>query len=634
MCGIAGKLLFDAGARVDPVVLTRMTDAIRHRGPDDGGVWTEGPVGLGSRRLAVIDLSPRGHQPMASADGSLQVVFNGEIYNFRELRAELERDGWPFRSDTDTEVLLAAYATHGPAMVSRLRGMFAFALWDGARRQLMLARDRLGKKPLFYYQDARTFVFASEPCALLQDPDVPAEPDHEALGLYLGLGYVPAPYAAFRNVRKLQAAHIALVADGRIREARYWTPRYQPRRTASLPALAEELRARVTEAVRLRLISDVPVGALLSGGLDSSVVVALMAREHGRVRTFSIGFEQAAYDERHFAREVSRHFGTDHRELIVDPASVVTPEAVAAHYGEPFADSSAIPSLAVCALARRDVTVALSGDGGDESFMGYERYLALDLAGRLARFPGPLVAGLSACLSALPAGGPKTRRYRLRRFAGSLGAPVLDRYLDWTLVFGAEARRTLTKGRFDAAPESLMRRLFEESDAEPGAETAARADLHLYLPDDLLVKMDVASMAHSLEVRSPLLDHEVVEFAATVPVEHKLKGRTLKHLLRAAFADLLPPVTLSRAKMGFGVPLEHWFRGHLKDYAYDVLLGSAAAGRGYFEQAVVRQYLDDHVAGRAHHHHRLWALLMLELWHRQYIDRRPAPVAVDVGLGR
>jgi asparagine synthase (glutamine-hydrolysing) len=628
VCGFAGKLFFDRSRIVDHDLLERMARAIAHRGPDDQGVWTDGPIGLASRRLAVIDLSQRAHQPMASVDGCLYIAYNGEVYNFQTLRAELERAGKRFRSTSDTEVLLALYERDGTQMVRHLRGMFAFAIWDGPRRRLVLARDRLGKKPVFYFQHQHGLTFGSEPKALLQDPDVPAEPDEEALALYLGLGYVPAPWSAFRGMKKLPPAHLAVVENGQLRLERYWTLCYQPKRRESEEALAEELRARLSEAVRLRLISDVPFGALLSGGIDSSIVVALMRREHsGPIKTFSIGFDEPRYDESTHAAVVARYFGTDHRPLTVRPDALALLEQLVWHYNEPFADSSALPSMALCQHARSEVTVALNGDGGDESFVGYERYLALSAAGRLDGLPLSVRKRLAQLAQLLPDGAPKTGSYRARRFAEALALAPLDRYVAWTGLFSAEMRRRLTRGCLDASSERLLGSLWDGADGDGVIEAAVRSDVLLYLPDDLLVKMDIASMSQSLEVRSPFLDHEIVEFAASLPLRLKLKGRTLKYLLRRAFRNDLPASILERPKMGFGVPLDRWFRTDLRKLSRDVLLDSTAMRRGYFDPAEVRRYLDEHASGRNYHHHRLWALLMFELWHRAFIDRpcSPAP---------
>jgi len=627
VCGLAGKLFFDRSRVVDPALLERMACAIAHRGPDDQGVWAEGPIGLSSRRLAVIDLSQRGHQPMASADGRLHIAYNGEVYNFQILRTELERAGYRFRSTSDTEVLLALYERDGEHMVRHLRGMFAFALWDSTRRRLLLVRDRLGKKPLFYFQHAHGLTFGSEPKALLQDPEVPAEPDEEALSLYLGLGYVPAPWSAFRGMKKLPPAHLAVVENGQLRLERYWTLRYQPKRAEPEDALVEELRARLGEAVRLRLISDVPFGALLSGGVDSSIVVALMRREHsGPIKTFSIGFDEPRYDESAHAAAVARHFGTDHHQFIVRPDAVALLERLVWHYNEPFADSSALPSMALCQHARSEVTVALNGDGGDEAFVGYERYLALSAAGRFDGLPLSVRRGLAQFTRLLPGGAPRTGSYRARRFAEVLALSPLKRYVSWTGVFSAEMRRRLTRGRLGASSERLVASLWAEADGEGVVEAAVRSDVLLYLPEDLLVKMDIASMSQSLEVRSPFLDHEILEFAASLPLRLKLRGQTLKFLLRRGFRHELPASILQRPKMGFGVPIDRWFRTDLRELTRDVLLDATATRRGYFDPVEVRRYLDEHASGQDHHHHRLWALLMFELWHRAFIDR-PCSVA-------
>ncbi len=630
MCGIAGKLLLDPRGVMDATVLPRMAAAIAHRGPDDEGTWCQGPVGLASRRLAVLDLSPRGHQPMASADGALHLAFNGEIYNFLELRAGLEREGHRFRSNTDTEVILQLYERYGADAVTRLRGMFAFALWDARRHRLLLARDRLGKKPLFYYRTDRMLVFGSEPKAILQDPEVPAEADPASISGFLGLGYVPAPHSAFKGMCKLPPAHFALLEAGRMTLHRYWELRYRPKRRESEAALIDELRERLREAVRLRLISDVPVGALLSGGLDSSAIVALMREQHaGPVKTFSIGFDEPRYNETHHAETVARHLETEHHTLVIRPDAIAVVDQLVWHYNEPFADSSAVPSLAVSELARREVTVALSGDGGDEAFIGYERYLALAAAATLDAWPAALRSGLASLRHVLPSGAPKTLRHRASRFLEALPQSSVERYINWISVFDRAARAELldpaarlVKTRDE--PEARVAQLFQEASGETLVERAVRADLLLYLPDDLLVKMDIASMAHSLEVRSPFLDHEIVEFAATLPLEFKLRGRSLKYLLRRAMADALPPSILAREKMGFGVPIDDWFRRDLRELAYDTLLSVRAGQRGLVRPAVVRRYLDEHASGVRHHHHRLWALLMLELWHRMFIDQ-PCP---------
>jgi asparagine synthase (glutamine-hydrolysing) len=641
MCGIAGKLWADRSRAVSADLVRRMAGTLRHRGPDDEGVWVDGPVGLGARRLAILDLSPRGRQPMANEDGSLRLVFNGEIYNFQELRAGLAAKGHAFRSESDTETILHLYEEEGVDCVRRLRGMFAFALWDGRRERLFAARDRLGVKPFFYLDDGERFLFASGPRAILEDPEVRAEPDHAALHHYLTFGYVPGPWSAFRGIRKLPPAHYLLVRRGEVTLRRYWSLRYAPKRQGSEDALGEELTALLEEAVRLRLRADVPLGVLLSGGIDSSAVVALMrAATGGRIRTFSIGFDPPEYDERAYARQVAERFETDHQDLVVEPEATRLLPRLVWHHGEPFADSSALPSYALCEMARRSVTVALSGDGGDEAFFGYERHLASALAARLDWMPRPARAALAWGSRLLPAGRPRSLGYRARRLAEPLAAGPRRRYGCWITCFGEEQKRRLYSADFSAAvgeadSMSILDASFEDSGAADFLESTVATDVRLYLPDDLLVKMDIASMAHSLEVRSPFLDHQVMEFAASLPPALKLRGLTPKYLLRRAMRTVLPSAIVRRRKMGFGVPIDAWFRGELGDVAGDVLLGRRARERGRFRIEEVRRLLDEHASGRGHHHALLWSLLMLELWERMFLDG-PAPAeppGPGAGLG-
>jgi asparagine synthase (glutamine-hydrolysing) len=633
MCGIAGVLTADSSAAPSEALVRSMLGVLRHRGPDDEGVWVDGQVGLGSRRLAVIDLSPRAHQPMASDDGRLRLVFNGEIYNFKTLRAELEQRGHAFRSASDTEVLLHLYQEHGVDCLARLRGMFAFALWDESRRTLLLARDRLGKKPLFYRDGGPRFLFASEPKALLADPRVEAEPDLEALDHYLTYGYVPGPWSAFKGVRKLPPAHYLLVRDGRAELSRYWSLRYTPKRSAPEDLLAEELAALLQEAVRLRLESDVPLGALLSGGLDSSLVVALMRRlRPGRLRTFSIGFEDPEYDELPFARQVAERFDTEHSELVVKPDVATVLPRLVWHYGEPFADSSALPAFLLCAMARQSVTVALGGDGGDEAFVGYDRYLGTVLAEWSDRVPGVIRQAAARGARLLGTPSPRSRASRVQRFAGALCLDPRRRYGRWMTLFDAAQKDELCSAEFRGAGDDSMALLdaaYSASDAPTFLEATVHTDVRLYLPDDLLVKTDLASMAHSLEVRSPLLDHTVMEFAASLPPSLKLRWFRGKYLIRKLMTGVLPDAVLRRKKMGFGVPIDGWLRVELREMVHDILLDARARARGYFHPEVVRRYLDEHAAGRGSHHQRLWALLMLELWHRTFIDGRDrsAPAA-------
>jgi asparagine synthase (glutamine-hydrolysing) len=624
MCGICGVVHKD-GAPVDAPALERMAAALAHRGPDDSGIEALGAVGLGHRRLSIIDLSPDGHQPMGNEDGSVRIVFNGEIYNFRELRAGLEQRGHRFRSRSDTEVILHLYEELGTDCLSRLRGMFAFAIWDEPRRRLFLARDRVGKKPLYYADTASRFLFGSEIKAILVAGGVERQPDRQALYHYLTYQYVPSPWTAFEGIRCLPPAHYLLLENGEARIERYWRLAYQPKLKAPEAALEEELRARLREAVRLRLVSDVPLGAFLSGGVDSSAVVALMARESAEpVRTFSIGFREEEFDELAFARLVAERCGTQHTEWIVEPHALEILPRLVWHFDQPFADPSAIPTWYVAKLAREHVTVVLNGDGGDEDFAGYGRYAANDLTVRRERTL-PLRAWRRA--RALAAGLRRAlRRGALPRRLAELRPVSVEMENALRIChFTEEEKSALCTPEFvrSAGGVDSFALLFAAYGAAGDAEfldRALAADVGMYLPDDLLVKVDVASMASSLEARSPFLDHEFMEFAARLPVACKLREGETKRILKRALRGLVPDAVLERRKMGFGVPLARWFRGELRDFVRDALLGSEARGRGYFREDAVRTLLEEHLEGRADRSNHLWNLAMLELWHRIFID--------------
>jgi asparagine synthase (glutamine-hydrolysing) len=627
VCGIAGRLNFRTGAPVDPGVLRGMGALLAHRGPDGEGLWCEGAVGLAHRRLAIIDLTDAARQPMVAEDPRVRVVLNGEIYNFRELRAELVARGQRFRTQSDTEVLLAAYAAHGVECLSRLRGMFAFALWDGGRRRLLLARDRTGKKPLYYRLDADGIAFASEPKAFLADPAFEARPDAAALSDYLTYHYVPAPGSAFAGVRRVPPAHFLVVEDGQLRLERYWRLRYEPKRWLSEDDAAAELLARLRDAVRCRLVADVPLGAFLSGGIDSSAVVALMAEAGAApVRTFSIGFEEREYDELPYARLVARRYGTDHHEFVVRPEAVDLLPRLVWHYNEPYADSSAIATFRLAELTRRHVTVALSGDGGDESLAGYRRHLASRLAERAAALTRPVRRPLAALLDALPGSG--RRMAYARRVLAGLGEPAARRHARWASHLDPALKRELTTEEFRRATgerDSLehLAEAFRRAEGADLLDATLAIDVETYLPDDLLVKVDIATMAHGLEGRSPFLDHELMEFCASLPAGLKLRGRTTKYLLKRAVRALLPGPVIDRPKQGFGVPIDRWLRGELRAMAHDVLLDARTLQRGYFREPVVRRLLDEHARGVRGWHAELWSLLVLELWHRMFVDRRP-----------
>ena len=631
MCGICGKINLDNKPVAEPL-LRKMALSLEHRGPDDEGVYINGNVGLGHRRLSIIDLSPAGHQPMSNEDGTVWIVYNGEIYNFRELREDLLKKGHYFRSGSDTETIIHLYEDHGVDCLKYLRGMFAFAIWDSKNETLFLARDRVGKKPLFYWHTPETFVFASEIKAMLQDKAFSPSPDPVAVHHYLTYMSVPSPFSAFKGVRKLPPAHYLLLKNGKAEIRKYWQLSYLPKFAAlsrhDESELENELAARIQEAVRLRLVSDVPVGAFLSGGMDSSVIVSVMSGLMNEpVKTFSIGFEESDYDELRYAEMIAKQFGTDHTVFRVRPDALDVLPKIAWHYNEPFADPSAIPSYYVSELARQKVTVALNGDGGDEMFGGYERYVANELARKFERFPGilakkilPYVAGV------LPLTGNSTSFFwKFKRFAQALSLSPEMRNADWITHFKNDMKAGLYTAGFH---EKVMRydsyeiilNKYAESDADNFLEKTMYADVALYLADTLLVKMDIASMAHSLELRSPFLDHDLMEFVAKLPPRLKVsRGRT-KIMLKNTFQKALPPAITARKKMGFGVPLEYWFRNELKDMAYDMLLSRKSLDRGYFNRDYVKKMLDEHVSGAWNWQFQIYNLLMLELWHRIYID--------------
>lgn len=641
MCGIAGRWNFESGRPVPAEQVRRMCDAIAHRGPDDAGVWCDGAIGLGHRRLSIVDLSAAGHQPMPNAAGTCWIVFNGEIYNFLELRSELERDGVVFRSRTDTEVILALYERHGIGCLERLRGMFAFALYDGVERKLFLARDRVGVKPLCYHTGRDGIAFASEVKALLQDPAVGREPDPVAIHHYLTYQAVPAPMSAFRGVRKLPPGHYLEVRDGRVALHRYWKLSYAnpfPVRSAQDErALEVELLERLEQCVKLRMISDVPLGAFLSGGVDSSAVVALMARHSsGPVRTFSIGFDDDSYDELAFARQVASRFGTRHIEFTVKPSAVDILPQLVRQYDEPFADASAIPTWYVSQLAREHVTVALNGDGGDESFAGYDRYVANAYAERL-RFLAPILGSpaFRALIDALPHGATSaSARWRLKRFVAQLSRSPEARNAAWMAQFDPQAKAALYSASFRAQTglrdaEQLLYDKFRSSDAPDFLSAVLDADVQTYLPDTLCVKVDIASMTHALEARSPFLDHTLMEFAARIPIGLKLRGGQTKRILKRALRGVVPDAVLDRRKMGFNAPVDRWLKGELRDMANDLLRSERARSRGWFRPEFVASMLDEHDRGTRNWHVQIWNLMMLEAWSREFVDA-PAPAAVLV----
>ena len=636
MCGIAGALAAPYSTP-PPGLVARMLVAQLHRGPDGGKLLADGPVVLGHRRLSIVDLSEAGRQPMTNEDGSVAAVVNGEIYNHLDLRRELEAKGHRFRSHSDSEVVVHLYEEVGARVPEYLRGMFAFAVWDRSQQSLLLARDRFGEKPLVYAIAGGTFMFASEIAALLADERVGRAIDPAALDSYLALQYVPAPDTIFGDVKKLPPGHLLQVTAGQAPTVRSY---YDLRaRVAALPLPATRaetlalIRATVEEAVESRLMSDVPLGAFLSGGLDSSIVVACMARRsHRPVQTFSVGFTDSGATELPFARLVAERYRTDHHELMVEPGMVSMLPSVVRHHGEPFGDTSAIPTRYLCEMTRRNVVVALSGDAGDEIFGGYRRYVWTHVANLIARLPRPLGRIAAAAMRALPGAGLRWGR----RYGDAILAPEAERYLEFVAHFPGDERVNLytpelaERFRVDQTALRFGERLASLTADHPGDENVINRltalDLETYLPDDILTKVDIASMTHSLEARAPLVDHHVVELGARLPASAKLRHLEGKALFKDAFADLLPATILNRGKRGFALPTRHWLAGKLHGYARETLLSERARGRGLFRPEAVTALLDRHKAGEDHGE-RLWNLLILETWFRELVDGRAAFVA-------
>ena len=625
MCGIAGFVESPSVAEPFPAERRRaligaMCDAIRHRGPDDEGAWSDHGVAIGMRRLSIIDLAG-GHQPIHNEDRTVWIVFNGEIYNFGELRRQLEQAGHRFYTSTDTEAIVHAYEQWGAAAISRLRGMFGLAIWDTRSRTLLLARDRIGIKPLHYAERNGRLYFGSEIKSILCAPGVDREIDLDALDHYLSFLYTPRERSIFRGVQKLPPGHMLVWQDGRHRVERYWEVPADEHFEGSEADAVAALREVLADAVRSHLVSDVPLGAFLSGGIDSSVIVGLMAETAGaRVKTFSIGFDEPAFDELTHARRVADHFGTDHHELVVKPDAIRILDALIAHFDEPFADSSAIPTWYVSEMARKHVTVVLSGDGGDELFGGYDRYLPHPRVAAFDRY-GPKALRRVATLAAarLPHGA------RGKNFLRHVGRDEKGRYIDAIRFFSADEKPALLDAGLRRRlagpdPEYVLSQHFDRFAQLPWTSQMMRFDTETYLPEDVLTKVDRMSMAHSIESRVPLLDSEVIAFASGLPAGMKIKDGRRKHILKEVAATLLPKDIVDRRKQGFGVPIGVWFRGNLRELFADTLLSARTLQRGYFQPAFVRLLVNEHLAGKRDHTLRLWQLVVFERWHQQYVD--------------
>ena len=621
MCGIAGIVQTDPDGVVNHATIHQMCEAIVHRGPDDEGIFVKAGVGLGMRRLSIIDLAG-GHQPVFNEDKTVWIVFNGEIYNFPELRSQLERGGHRFSTHTDTEVIVHLYEEYGPDCVHRLRGMFAFALYDERLGRLLLVRDRLGKKPLHYALDNGTLFFASEMKAILAvRPDL-AKVHRQALLQYMYFGYIPDPATAFEPIQKLPAGHLLEFENGQVRIRQYWDlPQYGTHDPASEEELLEELEHRLAEAVRIRLIADVPLGAMLSGGTDSSTVVALMARASSQpVKTFSIGFRQADFNEAPYARLLAQKFGTDHQELILEPDLVETVTLLTRHLEEPFGDSSMLPTYFISCLARKHVKVALSGDGGDEAFAGYDRY-RIHLQDRGYEW--------------IPGWAGRWYRDHVhpwiphqmpgRNLAYSVSLPWQERYTEGVSFQPFQREMGILSSDFVALngePLNLFREYLDHAPARDPLSRVLYLDTKTYLPGDILAKVDRMSMATSLEARVPLLDHVLLEWVAALAPRWKMRNGRQKFILRKLAERVgVPSEVLNRPKQGFALPLVHWMRNELKELVLTTLLEPRTLQRGYFNPKGVKQMLAEHFRGRRDHSARLWRLLIFELWHRNFLER-------------
>ncbi len=616
MCGICGIATTHGAADVE--ALRAMSDLLVHRGPDSAGDHVDGSVALAARRLSIIDLE-HGDQPIANEDGSCVVVQNGEIYNYPELRRELERAGHELRTRCDTEALVHLYEEHGPGFAERLRGMFAAAIWDARRRRLVLARDRYGIKPLYYRHVGGELRFASELRALPR-----GDIDLDALEAFLAFNSIPAPYSIFRDVRKLPAGHVLVWEDGEVTLERYARPgpaAEDELRTGDEAEIVEELRARLRDSVRAHLLSDVPVGVLLSGGVDSAVLAALAAQETPEpVHTFTIGFAERSFDERDDARLVAERYGTAHHELLVRPEPELLLRALAEAFDEPFADSSALPTYLVSQLAAEHVKVALSGEGGDELFGGYYTYVADLTADHLA----PLARAVRPLVEALPASTRKASLdYKAKRFVRAAHLPPLERHHGWKEIFSAEARAELTGRHAAFDPVDVYRARYAETATAPELARLQDVDFGVYLVDDLLVKTDRASMAHSLEARVPFLDPLVTNLAFALPTRLKVRGLAKKVLLRKAAEPLLPAEVVHGRKRGFSIPAAAWLRGELEPFARTTLSPENLQRQGFFQAQPVTRLIDEHVAGREDWSRQLWGLLAFTLWYERHVEQEP-----------
>ncbi len=641
MCGIAGIVNYYQKRDVSKRLLQNMVSALEHRGPDDVGIYVKANVGLGVRRLSIIDLE-KGHQPITNEDSTIWVAYNGEIYNYKELRQELEKKNHKFRTDSDTEVLVHLYEELGRDLVTRLNGMFAFALWDTKRQTLLLARDRVGIKPLFYHIGRDKLIFASEIKSLLHDSMVSRELNLQALSDYFSFLYVPDPATIFKNIKKLPPAHTLEYVDGEVSIQRYWTIPYQKPEfgadglhkgaldSAQIQHYASEIRERLQESVRRRMISDVPLGAFLSGGIDSSAITALMSKvaDAQQVKTFSIGFPNAGYyDERKYARKVSSLLNTQHYEFEVEPNALEMLPLLIKYFDEPFADSSAIPTYYLSKMARQHVTVCLSGTGGDEIFAGYRRYLIENLFEHYHKYPKflqSLAMTLSRALPVSRTSAVKEYFLLLKRFLDCPDTSSMLRHINMMTCFQDDVKELLFAdgvGQDLASSEYVLSQYYKKAEEFDDLTRTLYTDFHTYLPGDLLVKEDRMTMAASLEGRVPFLDHEFIEYVASIPSDLKIRKLTTKYILKEAMRSLLPSGIIERRKHGFAVPLGEWFKKDLKTYTTDVFQDQTTVQRGYVKSDYVLSLLQEHQKGLQDYSSQLWAVLVFELWCREYVDK-------------
>lgn len=625
MCGICGAVSFQSNVKLDRAILLGMNSALRHRGPDDEGYYEAGQVSLAVRRLSIIDLHT-GQQPISNETGDIWVVFNGEIYNFRQVRAELETRGHIFKTQSDTEVIVHAYEEYGDEYVKHLNGMFAVALWDARQRRLLLARDRIGIKPLYYWAGRDELVFASELKALLFHPDVPRQADPASIDLFLTLEYVPGPRTIYRDVFKLLPGHVLVVENGQVQITQYWDVPCQPVHHSEAEC-AEILSGLIKEAVRGHLVSDVPLGAFLSGGIDSSTVVGYMSQAMSDpVQTFSIGFDDQTYNELPYAKAVAEQFGTKHHVEVLNPDYVSLAEGLVTQFDEPFADTSVFPTFLVSKMASQKVKVVLSGDGGDELFAGYDTYRAEKMSQYYGRLPGALRQTLLPRLADWipPQSAKKGMINAMKRMVEGVALDPSLQHTRWMIFLRPAEKHLLYKSDFRAALDEYLvtdffNGYFEKAGGFDRLSQQQYVDVKTYLADDILAKVDRMSMAVSLEARVPLLDHHIVEFAMNLPPHMKLNGTRTKSILRRAVKGLVPDPVLRKPKQGFSIPMKHWLCTSLKPMMLDLLSRDSLHKHGYFDERVVARWVREHLEGRVNHSHHLWPLMVFELWHRNQL---------------